>query len=586
MASDAPNPSLVSLVTSRFTTNALSAIPRSLHLRTMDSELAALELAIRQARQMRNSRAGACNLPREVIAHIFECLQRLWPPRRVYVKAKPRFYAGWMSVSHVCSVWREVALDVPSLWTRPKLDVFSIPHQYITDILIRSRSGTLDLSVIWGGGSEDIEGDPGVKAWLSPAISRRTSGLTIVAEDDMEASLLAFELPKQWQRLHTLNMTQREPDTILELPPSLQMLRGITCLSLEGYHIPWNTPILSSALSELHLGYDDLVHRPPYDKLRATLASLELLEVLELRNIAPRFGRTGSQLPLIMPASLQRLKTSCMTNPALGMDALTFVSLIHTCPRCNRYHALPGFSNHTPNITLINDTLSQLLPVLALSTNDDLQIRHLHLICDAMRLVSDAIPPLSSDQLSRPSKELVSNTLFATDFTKNEPPMHFHLADYLPHVPLERLRTISLDTSSVRFIERKHLWPRLLRADSVCALGLLKTHTPYNDFAYMLDALRVPQAGSKGDEARMLFPRLEVLAVPFTKDEGAHSKMIIALIDLLHVRQESRMPLLELLVPKEAGHWTMWHSLRAMLKITAIDYPTIESPVVPYDSWT
>ena len=111
-------------ILSRFSEEALSTVPRELHLSTLDTELESLEMTIRRARKMRNMKTGVCKLPREILVYIFESLQCIWPPKREedepdaeddvpigstnVVVVGPKFRSGWMCVTHVCSVWREV----------------------------------------------------------------------------------------------------------------------------------------------------------------------------------------------------------------------------------------------------------------------------------------------------------------------------------------------------------------------------------------------------------------------------------------------------------------------------------------------
>ena len=107
--------SLLSLIVSHFSERPFSGVPRGSRLQSLDSELGVLENASRVARRIRNMQTGPGSLPQEVLSHVFEYLQTLWFPRREYSrdKAKTVFCAGWMSVTHVCSFWREVRLLSP-----------------------------------------------------------------------------------------------------------------------------------------------------------------------------------------------------------------------------------------------------------------------------------------------------------------------------------------------------------------------------------------------------------------------------------------------------------------------------------------
>ena len=100
----------MALVNARFSDGALSSVPSGLQIQTLDSELDSIERALFQARRMRNSKIGPCKLPAEVLAYVFEYLQLNWPPQRKRSESGSEavFQSGWMAISHVCSMWREV----------------------------------------------------------------------------------------------------------------------------------------------------------------------------------------------------------------------------------------------------------------------------------------------------------------------------------------------------------------------------------------------------------------------------------------------------------------------------------------------
>ncbi|KZV68562.1 hypothetical protein PENSPDRAFT_754011 [Peniophora sp. CONT] len=590
MANDVPNPSLQSLVLSRFSDRALSGIPHGLQLQTVDAELETLLQTFYRARQMRNSRVGPCRLPREILAYVFECLQPLWLPRREFDEKdpaglKPIFCSGWMSVTHVCSFWREVALNVPSLWSKPTINVRSIPHQYIPDILFRSRSATLDLKVIRGRDFNQTRQDANVAAWLSPAILRRARRLYIMGDTEL-TTYLAQLLPSSHDMDCLHGLTAYALGGLANLPTPFHNLPEVMNLTLWGFQVPWQCPLLSSRLTELRLLYPRHVEpRPSYEEFCRLLCLLQSLQVLELLEMVPhRPSPVGGHLPnIIMAPSLRELKIA-IVSAELATDAAVFISLLHTHPRCTRYYKITQLGTHDPDMTFVDNAIRRLVPNISLASCDDIEMRHLLLTANGLQLAGTAIPRQTASPSSRSPKldlATITNGLHIPHFSKRDATLDFHLTNYLSLVTLERLLTISLDTSSLHLIARNNLWPCLFRANGVRRIGWVNDSTPTSYVSPLLDALRVPRAFGAGDETRILFPQLEALALPLAEDEFEHRDVIIGIIDLVHARLQNGAPLLELVISREAAHWAVWSTLRAMLKITFMDYAFFESPMMP-----
>ncbi|VDB83447.1 unnamed protein product [Peniophora sp. CBMAI 1063] len=585
----------LSLITSPYSDRALSHVPPELHVETRDAELDIISNGLYGARRMRNKKIGACKLPCEIIAYIFECLQPLWPPQRLYiglpVQSRLKFAAGWISVSHVCSIWREVALGFPSLWTKPRIDVFGLPSQYIPDILFRSRSAPLDLAIDWDGDYEMVRQDPNLKAWLSPSIFRRAKRLEIVAEELPLVERIATQLcpTSEMAYLRELHITLSQTDNPVVLPASFRDFPSLTRLTLNNFEVPWASPLLSSQLVELHLSCNRVGPRPSYDELSVMLTSLQTIKVLELQNIIPLLSPIrpfrAHDAPITMSSHLRSLTTCCIEDGQTGMDGLMFVSSLRVPARCAHKHTFAPPQGEESDISAI---MGRLLPDLSLASGGKIELRHLYLDCDKLYLVLDNQRQSTSspEHPSRLSDEGVTNALYVPMYDEDEEVQCFHLVDYLQHITLKHLDTISFDMTSVRLISQGNLWPHLLRANNVRQVALLEMYEgEFNvDFSHILPALSSPQPTGTGDETRMLFPSLEVLALPISSKKSTHQELVIDLIDLIHARREQEVPLHELLVPKAVGGWAVWDTLRTMLKVTLIDFPVGRSPVMPEDS--
>ncbi|KZV68574.1 hypothetical protein PENSPDRAFT_754019 [Peniophora sp. CONT] len=578
-----------SLVNSRFSETALSRFPRGLHLQTMDSELDSLMQAVFQARRMRNMKAGPCTLPAELIAYIFECLQSDWPPRRGYYDSGDAgFSSGWMCVTHVCSRWREVALNVPSLWSKPTLDILSIPHQYIPDILFRSQSTLFDIKLKWADYPALILTDSRFIAWFSSSICRRARRIEIAAEIELiEHAAELLPSIQDMGQLRELSVKVLGTDDDPGLPVSFRSLPGVTSLTLECCRASWQSPIFSSQLTKLSLSYNKTGLRPSYSDVSTLLARLQSLEMVRLVDVVPALEPNGGHpLAISFPNSLFRL-TIAVTNEELALDGLVFISQINTPFLCARNYSLPHTTLSLSTMPLIKDALGRLLPHISFAKCDYIEERHLVLLSDRIRIVGSTLSSSQSTPSFSPAdSRLVTNKLEIPDLDEDTPPLSFRLCHYLSIIALEHLHTVSLDLSTVHDLKTNNLWTSLLRANSVRRIGVIRSYenAKHTYLIQLLDALgrrhRVRSFGDK-HETRILFPHLESLALPLPANEVLYGEIIDKLICLVEVRQAQGAPLRELVVPKEAAKWSLWSTLGKVLKVSFIDYPWYTSPVTP-----
>ncbi|KAI0262471.1 hypothetical protein BC834DRAFT_891516 [Gloeopeniophorella convolvens] len=135
-------------------------------------------------------------LPPETLSQIFLIATELDPP---FVTTSVRndiktWRLGWISVTHVCHRWRQIALNHAALWSRLS---FSIPHIALNEMFVRSKDAPLDLSA------------------QEPHLVRfsRRMGLT---------SLLSFLEPKHVPRVRSLQLranirSHTSPCSILDM---------------------------------------------------------------------------------------------------------------------------------------------------------------------------------------------------------------------------------------------------------------------------------------------------------------------------------------------------------------------------------
>ncbi|KAI0044497.1 hypothetical protein FA95DRAFT_1496973, partial [Auriscalpium vulgare] len=64
--------------------------------------------------QQHNSNLPSSRLPPEIMSRVFTILVSIDPPTRTVRPVKIRL--GWLSITHVCKRWRDIALHLPTLW--------------------------------------------------------------------------------------------------------------------------------------------------------------------------------------------------------------------------------------------------------------------------------------------------------------------------------------------------------------------------------------------------------------------------------------------------------------------------------------
>lgn len=98
-------------------------------------EVDAMKHAISLMHSQLNSLAPVSFLPIEILAECFKILADVHPP-------SGRQDLGWIALTHVCHYWRDLALNMPSLWTAP---AFSLGSRWVSEMIIRSKDRPLTL---------------------------------------------------------------------------------------------------------------------------------------------------------------------------------------------------------------------------------------------------------------------------------------------------------------------------------------------------------------------------------------------------------------------------------------------------------
>ena len=109
---------------------------------------------------LRNALAPISLLPPEVLSRIFHFLS-LKEPSKVFRKTRA---LGWILATHVCRLWRQVAIGDSSLWAQ----ISGVPanRELVSEMLARARNAPLDINIYLGGAP-----DPEVLLMFPPHLS-------------------------------------------------------------------------------------------------------------------------------------------------------------------------------------------------------------------------------------------------------------------------------------------------------------------------------------------------------------------------------------------------------------------------------
>lgn len=193
-----------------------------------------------------------------------------------------QFRLGWITVTHVCSLWRHVALDYCTLWTHHR---FNLGLEWTTEMLRRAGGAPLKLTfseqvVPYPPSEDDI-------ANIIPQLLHRVSTLTI--EENACTSAVLDTLTSPAPLLHSLTISASQ---LTVLPRSLfgDVVPNLHHLCLSNALPTWTSMALT-CLKSLSITIDhrntDMSNMPTYPDLFNALQTMHDLESLELVGCIP-----------------------------------------------------------------------------------------------------------------------------------------------------------------------------------------------------------------------------------------------------------------------------------------------------------
>ncbi|KAH8091699.1 hypothetical protein BXZ70DRAFT_476761 [Cristinia sonorae] len=253
-------------------------------------------------------------LPVEVLADIFR-----WCLPDTATVFTPRRRLSWISVTHVCRYWRDVALQTPTLWTAIPVGQGSVP--FAKEFLARSRRSPLRIY---------ITVNVALRKWasISRSISQelgRVKQLTIFTPS---SSLLAFQdhAPPSFPSLRNLDLSQPPKEKSRVLPAFCAHILShspiLDKLKIREYRIQWKTFTLPLSVTDLSLscgendGFDWKSTGPDIIHLISNLPALRCLELVGI--FMTQIPAVSLLPPVTTTATLLRLETINVTGNVLA----------------------------------------------------------------------------------------------------------------------------------------------------------------------------------------------------------------------------------------------------------------------------
>ncbi|KZV67956.1 hypothetical protein PENSPDRAFT_754482 [Peniophora sp. CONT] len=538
---------------------------------SLDSEILVLQNAVYRARKLRNLNAGVGRLPAEVLLTTFLFVRDDWLPERHYNPAScaMTYRSGWMTLTHVCSGWREIAVGAPALWTAQDR-ILETPVYYIPTILSRARNCLLDMKVYFWDGDDEFEEDVSqVLNWLCRSVCLRLESLHLEGLPlDLLLRVLSHISPylPNLREFHAETRNYEDGPTI-ELPSKLSDISTIRDLSLSGFSLPWHAAIFSHCMTDLHLhvsshGFDTQPQRPTHAQYKGFLDAMPSLRRLTLANVIPS---DSADEELHLPPNLEFFEfTSYSDDMAeIAIRLLAQIRFPNACTRvatvlhdwedseesnpftseaitrCASAFTCIGADSHATPRELVyardQVTMSMVEHDMEVSPHGRANI-HPNVLYDSWRSRTDG-------QYSHLN---ISNAKFAC---------------YLQHLNLSDLRAITLSLHACNGWTDEQ-WSSL----GTCAPCVRRVGISLIDCLHLLHNL-----ADFADETFALFPLLEVLVFHGPIGDEQHEKTLFseltALTHLLYTRMDKGAPLSEVVMCKKAERWGVWDTLKGVVRV-------------------
>ncbi|VDC01260.1 unnamed protein product [Peniophora sp. CBMAI 1063] len=321
-------------------TAQFKALTHDKRLELLDAETERFQSIGPLFRQRRNAYCIWCSFPPEVLCLVLEEMQSVsgWPVVPALDRKDGR-NLGWIAATHVCSVWRKVAIAAPTLWAEPD-DLLAMSWTLMSAVIQRSQRRPFNISFF--GDSHVTLGrlDARLPQCFAPPMYDRLQELSLEEFPLSAYERVASHLSAAFPNLRTLrvDLLLEEMDDVPELPSDMQLSASLTKLVLINCLPPrWSPSFFGLRLKHLTVRCPE--QTPPTSlpsvlQLATVLMSLKSLEVLTLEDVfADRLLLEDCYPAIILPLSLRFCELRASEHNACHRACFEF--LAHLVPPCN-----------------------------------------------------------------------------------------------------------------------------------------------------------------------------------------------------------------------------------------------------------
>ncbi|KIY53370.1 hypothetical protein FISHEDRAFT_33448, partial [Fistulina hepatica ATCC 64428] len=440
----------------------------SREVQEIDDEIGTLETKVRALRSRRNAIAApTARLPNEILSKIFHHVRRANGPNKL----------GWIrEVSHVCSYWRQVAINMPVLWNTPNLHC----ARWAVEMLKRSKKSPLyiiaEMTYMTPKMVETVQlALQSLDRTRELSITASTGGLQRLFRHTLSYAPVLESLTIHNSRYpYVVDSGFNIPDSFLRGDaPRLRRLEIVQC------QLRWDSPFLTGLT---HLKIVDLMEhrRPTIDQLVNVLDKMPCLELLHLVDALPTLSKSVMQPPHVsVKAVLPKLRmlflTATVVECAQVLDAIEYPEWATVRLAVNTVPASEvDFSSIFPTLGRVQGGNASANPV-----------RHMHV----KRLGFSALRVSCwTDKQEPPPTVLVSNpacfelSLICSPAGDTDAAARIPIGRICAAFPVQHLRTLVFD-----YMERVSVRTWL---DSFATLPKLRKVSVLGDFATTLSFIR------------------------------------------------------------------------------------------------
>ncbi|KAF8902091.1 hypothetical protein CPB84DRAFT_1707887 [Gymnopilus junonius] len=251
--------------------------------------------------RQRNTFIPISRLPPEILSTIFYFVKESAAEDSLY----------WTKVSHVCHLWREIAINSPSLWTNPPLASI----RWTEEMLSRSKMASLAVSANFCAFSHRYAPTIDPLPLILPHTPRIKS-LDLCHYDHYVMQRFLSQMPESAPRLEHLRLRfaphpqlSTSSDSVLSMNKIFEAVK-LRVLELTRCALNWDSRVFGPLLVHLQMSFIPTNARPTVEQFWNAFDRMPALESIEFVDALPLTRSPGYTHPQIFLDKLRKLTIS------------------------------------------------------------------------------------------------------------------------------------------------------------------------------------------------------------------------------------------------------------------------------------